>query len=506
MNRTEALLQSQAIQDDLTKIGLVKNGYYEHYTDEERDRYLSEYSSVSRFSEAKWYLDLVDSEMNIERGKRTFAFSMLNEQPLMQEVLKDWALDQLMVGRKVVGVKGSIHRLLRCLSLVKDPKAIHKIDRQDILTIHDYLFDGTRSHATACASWSCLRRFFEDLGYRTQSGYMSGYVIPAIRPHKVATKYIPDDVVKQLDVLFMKEICPKPYRGIYWVLRAFPNRLEEVVSMSIDCIHQIDDNRYLISIPVNKTSGNNGRAVTKKYEVIYEGMGKFLVDLLLEQQQMTKDIMPEARFLFSGYKYDFNKKSRRYSACEKPMIISESMCQNYFSKVGANHNIRDREGNIYVVSSHQFRHNGVTDRLRSLIFREIDVMYETGHLNTAMIERAYSHSAEKEREILFRGRVITADNKRMSMILQSPYAQPIYNLGVCADVRGCSSNRSSCLRCDFLEPDPSALPFFEHELEEWTKKKAQADKIGNTIFADLCADWIESYTIAIKSISNQGEQ
>ena len=242
-------------------------------------------------------------------------------------------------------------------------------------------------------------------------------------------------------------------------------------------------------------------------------------NLINEQINFVKSKkITEDTFLFHSYEYRLYKKKNntyKYSLCNKDKIniISIFALDLFMKNLCKANNIVKENGEIINITSHMFRHNAITDRLTSGIFRAIDIMPLTAHHNTAMIEKSYTHFKPEDLKvesspIMFKGKIINTDNTRqMEMILKRPYAYSIHGLGICSDVSGCDKNKSECYRCPYMIPDFDQLDRYKMEMEEWKKKKEKSDKIGNVAFSELCEYWIESYEILIqrilKAISNE---
>ena len=61
-----------------------------------------------------------------------------------------------------------------------------------------------------------------------------------------------------------------------------------------------------------------------------------------------------------------------------------------FKNICIKYNVRDKEGKIYILTSHQFRHNGITDRLEAG-FTLPQIADMTGHHGDAMLFGSYAH-------------------------------------------------------------------------------------------------------------------
>ena len=131
---------------------------------------------------------------------------------------------------------------------------------------------------------------------------------------RVEAKYIPEEVAKSMDVEFLKEYIPLAFRLIYWLLRLIPNRITEVLSMKMNCVKQLDDDFYMISIPTFKQSGPYSIGSIKLIEVKYSGMGKYLIDLINQfiEERKHKPHSSENDFLFYSHVYKLNKNKDGY--------------------------------------------------------------------------------------------------------------------------------------------------------------------------------------------------
>ena len=99
--------------------------------------------------------------------------------------------------------------------------------------------------------------------------------------------------------------------------------------------------------------------------------------------------------------------------------------------------VRDQDGNLYKVTTHQFRHNGITDRLAAG-FTATQIADMTGHHGDAMIYNAYTHldlkpetiiekqefvsqesGTRDERYILFGGRILNISEQLEKRLLKN---------------------------------------------------------------------------------------
>ena len=176
----------------------------------------------------------------------------------------------------------------------------------------------------------------------------------------------------------------------------------------------------------------------------------------------------------------------------------QGSCNRFFARLCEYRGLLDEHGEPYSPTTHQFRHNAISDRMNSGLFRAIDLLPLTAHHNTKMIEQSYTHTSvkdlRKDDPVVFRGRIVNTDDPaRFDRILSKPFAKRVHRIGLCSDARGCSADSSRCLRCSYLVPDADDLDYYQSELDDWRSKQEKALSCGNDVFAELCGAWIDAY-------------
>ncbi|WP_317855124.1 hypothetical protein [Chakrabartyella piscis] len=179
----------------------------------------------------------------------------------------------------------------------------------------------------------------------------------------------------------------------------------------------------------------------------------------------------------------------------------------HLKKICSQYNITDCDGKTYRVSSHQFRHNGVTDRLRAG-FTLPQIAEMTAHHGTAMLYGSYAHlnlfpetliepikydTEEDNPYVLFGGRILNMDAITESRLLKNLRSHRILG-GICADVTHCKSGMWDCISCEKFIPEQEQLEYFKEQVKSWSDKatKFKADdqlhnnflKLSNQ-FADI---------------------
>lgn len=477
-------------------------------------RVLADYCSSSSYSDDVWFADKVRPAMNVEPGRRTIRFACIANEGLRAEV-KRWALSRLVRGRSPSGIDASVNGAIRrCAALLPDAcESFGEAPREALVAFHASLFSGEQETSLSyrLGLWHKVEHFASESGFESTWLEMQRFVLEKCpRFVKREEKRIPDEVADRLDAVFMGDDVPLVYRGIYWTLRLIPNRATEVLSMTPRCVKRLDADTYTLTIPSFKQAGPYAPSDIKLVEVRYEGMGKLLVDLLLEQRgEVMAQLGDGAEFLFSSKDYhlveDPETGGKRYVARGAVGPKRLSACNKFFSRLCEHRGITDEQGKPYSVTTHQFRHNGISDRMNSGLFRAIDLLPYTAHRNTQMIEQAYTHTSVRdirgEDPVLFRGRIINTDNPtRFDAILAKPFSKRVHRIGICSDIRGCGADRSKCLGCQHLVPSADDLDYYQNELEDWMEKREKAGKCGNEVFAELCDSWIGAYEALVRRV------
>lgn len=354
-----------------------------------------------------------------------------------------------------------------------------------------------------------FRRFLDEQGYATctKSRIWSGVSVlhdsmwafdrmPSKNPfyknpypshEKKDEKYIPEYVVQQLDRAFYDESLPMELRALYWVLRLIPSRIHEVLSMKEDCLKPYLGNHVLF-IPTWKQNGGHKEPIQRSIHIKNEGMGAYLIELLSAQQMaaiaLQNQLPVQLRGALFAYRRQIVRKDGRIDQTKSCGVLSWNVVSHRLRDICERYDICDETGSRYVLTSHQIRHNGITDRLAAGFTIE-QVAEMTGHHGSVMLWNSYAHLEQRDaildrqREIihepagnpyvLFGGRILNMDNSMEKRLLGNLRAHRVRG-GICCDVTNCKSDMWSCLDCASFVPDAEQLVFYEEQLAAWESK------------------------------------
>lgn len=473
--------------------------YNKFYELEELKNSLSIFTSKSKFQDDKWLLDKLTSEKVISIGQRTLYFSNINEKYI--NLIKYYSIIRLInrisigtIQNYIIGIK----HFLKFLDKNFPEYELKSLNKKIIYSYKEYLDALNISATTKESRWTSISSFFNVMSSwdnMPTKQIINFYENPYSKLRKkksIETKYIDKYITDQLDIVFRDERIPIPYRTIYWISRLIPSRISEICSMKLDCIKPYINEKIII-IPMFKQNGGYKQGETRQIAITEtEEMGKYLLNLIRQQIEYCNSlkhlikIEKNKDYLFSSYmycNYKSNNKEFVKKYLDKTFMISPNNWVNIFNRICKNYNVKDKHGSIVLISSHQFRHNAITDRIYEG-FRLIDIMSMTNHKNEKMIINSYLHINEEElekkqrqvikedsNEVYFKGRIINSSNPRKyDQILKRPFAHKIGRMGICSDISNCKSKMFECLTCESFIPNAEELEYFEEQVKQWQDK------------------------------------
>ena len=397
-------------------------------------------------------------------------------------------------GKTVNGVKTGLANLtlfFKFLSIQCNSLPVDKCDIRVASKFKIHLDDADYAVSTKNSIWFNISTLFQTVNGIDGVSFKNPFADnPYAGYGKLDYKYIPDEVLERLDTVFKEEAIDLHIKCIYWILRLIPSRINEVLAMKIDCLKPYNGN-YVIFIPTWKQNGGNAEPILRSIHVKDTGIAGYLLDLIRKQQEVSmklQEFLPEAKqgALFAHQRVH-HLKNGSVSLHDKYYLVQIGQVSYHFKKICRQYNLTEGNGDIYKLTSHQFRHNGISDRLEAgFTFEQIADM--TGHHGNAMIWNAYAHLdlkpktiTEKQRYvleepqneenncILFGGRILNMEEHLEKRLLKNIRAHRVRG-GICSDIMGCKSDMWNCLDCKHFIPDKEQIAYFEKQVTAWNDK------------------------------------
>lgn len=324
--------------------------------------------------------------------------------------------------------------------------------------------------------------------------------------NELKTRYIPDEVMNQIDKVFFCEEVPIHFRLFYWISRLYPSRTSEISSLTTDCIKRVGD-VYVLFKNEEKSSNSIGDSNLITIYIKYENMGKYLIDLYEEQKMISQKLNLIVDKRFKGLLFLYRPISGKSGKPQKRVcLLTGRVFNKYIKKLCMEKGInKDIDVGIQLCT-HSFRHLGTTDRLYEK-FSTIHIRDLTGQKTDSEVIASYHHSQKDKVErtqrsminerftknnsglyeknelkknnpinskVVFRGRIMNVDENREKRILSNKRAYRVGSLdrsiGICTDIVSCKSGIFNCFNCSEFAPDADEINFFKEGVIEWEEK------------------------------------
>lgn len=452
------------------------------------------------FYAERWVCDKLAKNVAVDGSDRyTIYYSNVPEQ------YKDWVRHYALA---MYQCKSSIRTMAKNVTDIKEffqflERNYNSILLEDVDITHvsrykEYLKKSSFSEDTKHGKWSAVSNFY--IKMKGANGHFKTNIVdnnPFEKKRHDNSKYIPDYVTKQLDKLFKDESIPLSMKAAYWIMRFIPSRIEEIYKIPIDFMKPIKDG-WTLTLDMYKQNGGYFQPELRVLRFKNENVEcNFLRNILEQQKEIAKSLQDRLPEELKGYFFTYNMFSSKkddegkikYDIKSPIVVASQYSIKHFINKLCKKYNVRDEEGNIAHFTTHMIRHNGITDRMSpDGGFDAGDVASITHHKNSAMIFKDYNHPTEEQilqsqesvlkatkneeesdKPIYFQGKIMNM-NPVLEKRLLRDFRKHKMKLGICSDNEGCKHQYRCLEYCEFYIPDCDDLPYFEKEVEEWSRK------------------------------------
>ena len=458
---------------------------YEEYQKQQYRSILLQLGDSIDFNEDRWICNKRIKSPSEPMSYCTIYFT--NTPSKFKEFIKYYILIRIANGDTIKSVKGRVSRINILMKFIVEKNIeVYEIKTNTALKFKEYLLHSGYSNNTIHDVW-----MESGMLMRTMNGF-NGYTLknpfainPFIFNKKQDYKYIPECIAIQLDRIFKDENIDLYIRCIYWILRLIPSRISEVLGIKIDCLKPYNGH-WVLFIPTWKQNGGNMEPIYRTIHIEDKDIGGYLISLIRKQQKLAISLQKQLPTDKQGMLFTYQRVMHyRDGSSSTPVCIKNAtvrVIENQLKRICISHNLKDENGQPYYVTPHQFRHNGITDRLEAGFTLE-QIADMTGHHGNAMIWNSYSHldlkpktiiekqqyvmekpKDDKKPYVLFGGRVLNMDEQTEKRLLKNIRALKVQG-GICSDVMGCKSDMWNCLECEHFIPDSEQFSYFEEQTQ-----------------------------------------
>lgn len=284
------------------------------------------------------------------------------------------------------------------------------------------------------------------------------------------SKRAPDKTVSDAVTKLLFDLSypmPLALRCVLMILRLIPNRISEVLSMDIDCITYPSDGVFAIKIPTQKETDRH-IPVVKTYPFQMSGPVEQIFYSVIKAQQKNatcENACPiDKNYLF------FNREQKR--------VLNTIDVNSYLASLLEDNHICDSTGNPAKMTSHDFRHISIGERLRNNIISLELTRIEANHSNVEQTIAYGYQSVHDEAEHLkgvtnqvfdwsHKTPAIEADRtpqmiapKKYDRLESQPYTRIIPCYGICTS-QNCKPQFEQCVYCSKYNPNPEFIEYFQ---------------------------------------------
>jgi integrase len=272
-------------------------------------------------------------------------------------------------------------------------------------------------------------------------------------------------VIERLDLVFfdLNNDVPLGIRTLYMLLRVICNRVSEPLLMRLDCLAYPEEDVFTISIPTTKETPFH-EPIEFPYHLLKSGeIESVLHECLCKQIEFAKksqnNLKKDCRNLLF-----VDSSGNRLLRADTFNAHLNQLCQKY--------KIYNSNGQIAKVTSHDFRHYGVRERIANQVISLERTSQECNHKNMAQTlgYGAASYMDEGDRSQLVLASVLPGQHDYtengvppMEPIVVSktvykqmetlPFIWYMPGHGVC-QAPGCYPRFVNCATCNHFVPDP----------------------------------------------------
>ena len=284
-------------------------------------------------------------------------------------------------------------------------------------------------------------------------------------------EYIPEEIWQQLDEHLY--YLPEPLQRMVLVIRGTGLRIGELLNLPLDCLRKRGKQWRL-------------RFLTEKYLVEDElPICEELVALIKEQQEYIKHHF--------GNNYDilFNSNDGSHHYKPAPRIMKLDSFNRWLNKLAVEHNICDKEGNIWHFRSHQFRKTvatvmtnaGVRDLIiqKYLRHRSLNMQNYYKHLLKQVLGDEYQELMKNTKYIDGTGIVTTHQpNNPITELMRRKMYQITTQYGECHRpvLKSPCQTVNACWRCEHWLTSSVDLDFLNDDLQRVETELKIAKELG----------------------------
>lgn len=416
---------------------------------------------------------------NRHEGGRTLNFDSIS-----QDWFKDQVKRYLLYSRNQGKSFGHLLQITSVLKRFAACLATNYISSFDAIT--DEVFDKylkSVSHLSENSKRTGLKRLAPFFTTGNQNGWfnVSTYWFKGktarCKPENDKIKYIPDEVLRQLDENL--HLLEKPLQRLVILFRSLGLRAGELLQMRFDCLRQRRDGEWEINFVNWKFN--------ERLDVL--PITPELATIIKEQQEYVRSHLGEE------FEYLFCSSSGSKGLNPKPRVMTLQTFNKKLNELVEQCNICDNSGNRWKFTSHQFRRTVATkmtnEGVRQYIIQRYlrhdkpDMMQHYASIFPATLKDEMAALHKQKKIVDVTGTEVSLNHPELEdeaglQWLRSKMQPKALAMGFCARpqiLKPCP-HANACLSCDHYRLDEDDLPALKQHLERNQKLKTESARLG----------------------------
>lgn len=269
------------------------------------------------------------------------------------------------------------------LTLTSHVNQIEDIDRSIVISYLEYISQQGWNPKGQCRRITALSCLLE-AGNANKWFEVKPYLIHKEdypRQSKALPRYIPDDVIRQLNQHLAA--LPEPIIRMVLVIQECGLRIGELCQLPLDCLKQDSKGGWFIQFMRWKMKFETTLPISIE-----------LAQVIKTQQQYIQEYLHGYQYLFCA-----NSQGGQERFTPQPKVIDSKSFINYIKRLADEFNICDSTGKVWNFQTHQFRHTAATSWINNGVPQHI-VQRMLGHDSPQMTAvYAHVHDATLRKEL-----------------------------------------------------------------------------------------------------------
>lgn len=425
-------------------------------------------SPTSFFGDEVW---LVGSREELGNYKRRLIFTDINTNFVYYA--KIFCLDKLYNNNSVHTIRTYLINIKK-LFIHLENNNIKNIDMINKALVNNYI-GNIENKKVRYLFYSKLKGFFKFLyaNKLMKTDISNLYKVEKPKSFIVDSKYINEKVIFQYDEVMKKEEIPLEMRVFYWIARLVPSRVTEIITSDVDFIKEYIDGYYTLTLNMFKQNGGYDEPEKRMIKLKKEGIAEYLYNIIIELKNRTLNIQEDIPDILKNklFVYYYNGYT----------LLKTDPINNKLKKYAQMYNIMNDNNEIESITTHQLRHNAITDRINEG-FTPLQIKDITHHKSTTMITKSYTHITQDNlKETVnkvnndeidnntFKGKIINSQ-EALLRLKNSNRSQSLGRMGICSDSSNCKSDMINCLSCPFFVPNIEEKDMYIEQINDMKGK------------------------------------